>query len=381
MDRYAARRTQTLAPRVLFYSGGFAPVGGIETFLSELANCLLDRDFQPRLLCWGQNSVLMRDLRRRGVPVRRLFWRWGCRWGWPDYALLPLGLREIRLADVVVMGKVFREPVQMRLGGRRRRWEGPAFVLVTPYRPSELWARGDEAARVLNSFDAIVTQSERFAKDLRDLGYNHIIEVIPYIPPAVVKPRELPPFPPFRLGFLGRLEAQKNLCYLLEAFALIRRRLPVELHLFGDGSEESSLRNMAATIGVAEHVYLHGRVSREGVAKAVDECHLFVFSSFSEGQCLAALEILARGRTIVATPVGVFPELLCDRMFGRLAPLGNVQQFAEAIEQQLAGVSQGGAEPGDVCRIFARNFPREQIIDDYVEFFRKAASGFSKCSS
>ena len=151
------------------------------------------------------------------------------------------------------------------------------------------------------------------------------------IPPKPITPH---PFPDgghcLRLGFLGRLVPQKNLVYLLEAFEhLVAGRAgacsePVswELHLFGDGPTKQELESAAAARGLESRVHFHGAVPHDAVAAAIDQCHLFAFSSVSEGQCLAALEILSRGRPIVATPVGAFPEFLTAPELGQLCPPG-----------------------------------------------------------
>jgi glycosyltransferase involved in cell wall biosynthesis len=359
--------------RLLVYAGGFAPVGGIETFLHGLGLGLRSRGIQPQLLCWGTRSHLLEDLESAGVPVRRQAWRWGCRWGWPNWLLLPAGKAAIRQADVVLFGKLFDERVHRRLMRVKIANGRPPFVLVTPYRPAEMWADCPPCDEVLNSFEAIVVQANCFGEDLHRLGYRGQIHVLPYLPPACAAPSPLPPYPPLRIGFLGRLVRDKNLPYLLRAASVISRQVDVVVHLFGDGAEKSSLAAVAGELGLARRVYFHGAIPREQVSAAADSCHMFAFASVTEGQAVAALEILSRGRPIVATPVGVFPELLSEPAFGVLGPLNSADEFARKLLALGGSVLEGAVTPEQIQAAYSQHFSRERVLEEYCKLFTELA--------
>jgi glycosyltransferase involved in cell wall biosynthesis len=233
-----------------------------------------------------------------------------------------------------------------------------------------MWAERPPSAETLNSFDVIVTQAEYFADDLRRFGYQGRIQILPYLPPECRPAVPLPPASPLRIGFLGRLAAQKNLPYLLEAFALLRLRTDAQLHLFGDGPERENLARIASALGIAEHVRFHGLVEPGRVARAVDTCHLFAFGSTTEGQCLAALEILARGRPVVATPVGAFPDFLTGGQLGALSPLGDPAGFATALSGIARRLREGDLTPEGIQNSYKQRFPRGQIIDEYARLLQ-----------
>ena len=359
--------------KVLVYAGGFAPVGGVQTFIRNLVITLRGRGTDVRLVCWGARSPLLADISRAGVPVIRRSWRWGCRFGWPDRFLLPLGRAALEAADVVLFGhlqpRVQREVIRLKkLTGK------PSAVLVTPYRPAEMWGADPPTEDVLNSFDVIVVQAEAFGQDLRHLGYRGQVRLLPYLPPECRPAAPLPPAQPLHVGFLGRLAPQKNLAYLLEAFARLRSDTDAQLHLFGDGPERARLARLASELGVAEHIRFHGLLRSDQVARAVDTCHLFAFSSTTEGQPLAALEILARGRPVVGTPVGVFPDMLSGATLGRLAPLSDPRQFAQAILSLYHSLLSGDLTPIKLQQAYAARFPREQVLNHYVKLITDLAA-------
>lgn len=364
-----------MGQRVVICAGGFAPVGGIEAFLFDLATGLTARGLPVSIACWGKQSTLLSRLELAGVTVRRRGWRWGCRWGLPDRMFLPIAKRAIGQADVVLFGKLLCEPVQAQLAALKQSNGGPPFVFVTPYRPVEMWAVRPPSDEVLNSFDAIVTQTHGFADDLRVLGYRGHVRVLPYVPPECRPVAPLPAMRTLRIGFLGRLAAQKNLPYLVRAFSQICGEQQAELHLFGGGDEKERLLKLAAELNLSDHVRLHGHTIPDEVAAAIDTCDLFAFTSTTEGQCLAALEILARGRTIVATPVGVFPELLREPTFGVLAPADDAAGFASALLSQARKIRYEGAGPDEVQAAYLARFRRNVVLNEYARLLQGYADG------
>ena len=280
--------------------------------------------------------------------------------------------------EVVVFTKV--PPVSVLLSLRRLAGSGRRrhFIYVTAYRPSEMWSSARPTANVLNAFDTIVVQVPGFGEELREYGYRGIVETIPLVPPEPTTPQPLPKSDDcLRLGFLGRLVPQKNLGYLLEAFdCLVSGRPDVsaaprswELHLFGDGPMKEELKSEATSRALQSQVHFHGVIPHEAVHSAIDQCHFFAFSSVSEGQCLAALEILARGRPIVATPVGAFREFLTVPELGQLAPLNSAAEFARVLREVGMRLFRGQLTPQDIQSRFCDLFPRNEIVDKYCQLF------------
>ena len=81
------------------------------------------------------------------------------------------------------------------------------------------------------------------------------------------------------------------------------------------------------------------------------------------------------GRPIVATRVGVFPELLADGSLGRLAPSNDPRRFGELLVE-LATEVAGSASftPQAVQDIYASRFGNSDVVDGYVELFRRLVS-------
>ncbi|MEA5570391.1 glycosyltransferase [Calothrix sp. UHCC 0171] len=365
--------------KVLFYCGGFAPVGGIETFGKNLLIYLQSKGFDCTLLCWGQFSPLLEVIQQEQVKIVRIPWRWGCNLNLPDWILLPWGIEEIKKADIVILGKLFPLKIlqKMRLAANKN----TKFVYITAHRhllPENLTQR-NILRETLNLFDMILVQSSTFVQDLQDIAYQGIIEVIPLIPQESKRLEALPMYSEIKIGFLGRLVKEKNVHLLLESFQYLQslynpkfqkntdNNSRVSLHIFGDGYQRQELEKFAEKLGVRDDVIFHGNVPNHQVGDAIAECHLFAFTSRSEGQCLAALEILAGGRPIIATNVGAFSEILSDSRLGKLVEFANAENYAYGLLDIINLIHKQVISPEVIRSTYLERYDAEKLGDRYIK--------------
>jgi glycosyltransferase involved in cell wall biosynthesis len=360
---------------IVMYLGGFAKVGGIEAFARDFMIAIASAYPERELVIWGARSkghLLLNDIAGSGARISGSPWRWGCLWNLPDFIMAPIGLQAVRRAAAVI----FKRPPPLsvlRLLRRTSQRTGRRipFILVTPYRPKEYWGDSLDVSN-LESFDVITVQSEDGAHDLKRAGYRGRIENIPLLPP---ESDALVDFPvrrgasTIRLGFLGRLAAQKNVGYLLEIYRLLVQAgdgRAYELHLFGDGAQRKDLERRCAELSLTG-VTFHGETPRSEIARAIDSCDLFLITSHTEGQCLVALEVLSRGRPLVVTPVGALPEILSQIELGRLAPLAEPRAFADAVAEVARKINDGTITPNSVVAAFRERFDHAKVLQRYLD--------------
>jgi glycosyltransferase involved in cell wall biosynthesis len=117
---------------------------------------------------------------------------------------------------------------------------------------------------------------------------------------------------------VARLDPVKDLATLLDAFALVRRRVPhSRLLIVGDGPDRATLAANAACLDLADSVTFIGY--RSDVQSLLPSADLYVNSSITEGISITILEAMAAGLPVVATAVGGTPEVV-DRTTGLLVP-------------------------------------------------------------
>lgn len=132
---------------------------------------------------------------------------------------------------------------------------------------------------------------------------------------------------------IGRLDRQKGIDWLLEAFRDVSRREPkCELVLVGDGPERAALLRQSGRLGLANVHFLGFRCDVPEIIAASD---LIVLPSRWEGMPNVVLEAMAAGRAVVATDVEGVAELLGDEQQARNAEQvvsrHDPQRFADQI--------------------------------------------------
>lgn len=122
---------------------------------------------------------------------------------------------------------------------------------------------------------------------------------------------------------VSRLVAQKGVDRAVRALAAIHAQHPdAVLVVLGEGSERARLDALARELGVADAVFLLGRVP--DVAAWLDRAELLVHAARWEGFGLALLEAMIAGLPIVATGVSSIPELVVDGETGFLVETDDV---------------------------------------------------------
>lgn len=138
-----------------------------------------------------------------------------------------------------------------------------------------------------------------------------------------------------RALFVGRLATVKGVPVLLEALAALGSHAP-HLTLIGDGPERAALEEEATRRGLSDRVSFAGYRSQDEVAEALARADLFILPSFAEGLPVVLMEALAAECCAIATRIAGIPELVEDRVTGRLVPPGDAVALADTIRDVLA---------------------------------------------
>lgn len=128
----------------------------------------------------------------------------------------------------------------------------------------------------------------------------------------------------------GRLDPVKGFEEMLSAFARLRRTLPANLLLVGDGPYRPTVERLIAEQGLDRCVKMAG--SRADVPALLKMANAFLFCSRTEGLPNSLLEAMAAGLPVVATNVPGCRDVVIDGKTGLLARAGS----AVDIERRLA---------------------------------------------
>jgi L-malate glycosyltransferase len=129
---------------------------------------------------------------------------------------------------------------------------------------------------------------------------------------------------------VARLDAPKRHEDLLDAFGLVRLRVPhARLFLVGDGPAQAAVEARMQAADVAGAVTLLGlQLDVDAIIPAFDAG---VLASSTEGMSNAILEMMACALPVVATAVGGTPGLVDDGGTGILVPACRPDALAAAM--------------------------------------------------
>ena len=132
----------------------------------------------------------------------------------------------------------------------------------------------------------------------------------------------------------GRLAEAKNFPLLLEAMALVRRRLPAaRLFILGQGDQEPQLRQQIASLGLSDAVRLCG--FQRNPWKYIARADVFALTSRYEGFGNVLIEAMACGVPVVVTSSPGPLEVVRDNVDGVIVPEHTPAAVANALESVL----------------------------------------------
>lgn len=135
--------------------------------------------------------------------------------------------------------------------------------------------------------------------------------------------------------YIGRVDAEKHLSVLVDAFRTVRESVDAHLLIVGAGIDLDNLVDLADEYGIADHVTFTGRVSDEDKIALEHVGSLYAISSPAELQSIATLEAMACGQPVVAVNAGALGELCHHGKNGYLFDLDDSDGMADGIVKIL----------------------------------------------
>jgi glycosyltransferase involved in cell wall biosynthesis len=305
------------------------------------------------------------------------------RWGLPSRAyrwlITRVHARSWPGAVVVKSNQTLGADVALRAA----RAASGAFVARCGYMLSEFTARasgaesGEAVAHaaledvVFRAADQCVVTTAAMAAMIRARGVDAArVQVVPnYVDTDWLAP-DRGARRPDRVGFVGRLDDQKNLFALVEAM----RGLDAELWIAGDGPHAAALQKRVAETG-GRATFL-GRLPHRDLRDMLNSCTIFVLPSLYEGHPKALLEAMSCELPVIGTDVPGIREVLRDQETGWLCGTSS-SDLAAAIQKLLADAELRN-RLGRAARIeIVRSCGLDRVVDLELSVLARAARGRS----
>jgi N-acetyl-alpha-D-glucosaminyl L-malate synthase BshA len=160
---------------------------------------------------------------------------------------------------------------------------------------------------------------------------------------------------------------------VVKAFARMQREVPARLVLIGDGPDRPEAAYEAQEQGVTDRVLFLGK--QDSVAELLACADLLLLPSKNESFGLVALEAMASGVPVVATDAGGLPEVVEHGVTGFLAPVGAVEEMADAGVSILRD-RRRWRDMSDAARQSAvERYGVDVIIPQYERYYERIMAG------
>lgn len=376
--------------RVAIFTDSWLPrVDGLTTSVQGLVRELERRGHSFHIFCPGQEWSRGKDVTRyKGVPF----------WGYPDFHMSfnPRGHDTERILREEGFDLVhIQSPFLVGIWGLRaaRRIGLPVVTSYHTYLPDlvpYVFPRGTHALsrrmvwRLTGAFfrrcDTVLVPSPSCAAELVRHVPGHKIRNLQVHPNGVdvgrfhvgarteaMRRRLSPDGAPVLLS-VGRLAREKDLPFLVAAFALARKELPgLRLAIGGSGPDQERVEDAIVVHKVQGAVDLLGFVPDADLPAVYASADAFATASRFETQGMTAVEAQACGLPVAAVRERGLADYVRHRETGFLFEPGDLRGAAQAIVRAV----QAGPALRQEARRHAEDLSLERSTDQLEEVYRE----------
>lgn len=208
------------------------------------------------------------------------------------------------------------------------------------------YAAGWFSSASTNLGDQIVVPSPKFQRLLLAQDVRRPINVIPNgIDLSSFKAAKKPGSLRNRLGIkpdapilltVGRMDPEKRLDFIVDAFEILSKRVPnAHLVFAGDGSSRKGLEEKVRGTTAKDSIHFLGMVNRAELPDIFHDATVFLSASTTEVHPISVIEAIASGKPLVAVADEAFEGMIDNGQNGYTVPL-NLQTFADTVADLLA---------------------------------------------
>ena len=136
--------------------------------------------------------------------------------------------------------------------------------------------------------------------------------------------------------FVGRLDLQKEVPWLVGAFArVVKERPAATLALVGDGPLRGEITELVRSLGLERNVLFTGRLNTDGVLKWLQAGDVFTLVSAVEGLPCSLIEAMSAGVAPLVSDISAHTQLIDHEVHGLLTETGNQEAISRGLVRLL----------------------------------------------
>ena len=171
-----------------------------------------------------------------------------------------------------------------------------------------------------------------------------------------------------KILFIGRLEREKGLEYLIKALKYLKP--DISLDIIGKGPEEEKIRKLIKRLNIKNKVNFMGEVSNKDIRKHYYDSDVLIMPSvWMEQFGIVGLEAIASGTPVIASDMGGIRDWLKDKENGFLVPTRSPKKIAEAIKKIFSNKKLIETFSKYGRKLFEHNFTKEKHYKKLVEIY------------
>lgn len=172
----------------------------------------------------------------------------------------------------------------------------------------------------------------------------------------------------FIIGAVGRLSVERGYIYLLRSAKEVIKNFPSVVFLIaGDGYLKESLLAETQKLGIKDNVFFLG--FRSDIHNIISAMDIFISSSLRESFGLALVEAMAAGKAVVATKVGIAPDIIKEEETGILIEPKNTEAIYKAIVRLLTDERLRDKIAASAKNLIVERFSCQQMVAKYQQAY------------
>jgi glycosyltransferase involved in cell wall biosynthesis len=373
---------------IVLFADEWGGVGGTAGYVIMLARGLKRRGYRVAAICHAAESAapMRATLATAGVDVRMMDGdgRLTVKGVWRRHQAFAALMREYQGCVLALMMGYFTRGGGVTLAGALAGAGAIVRADLTPPEPPITWRQGLALRLKDRLVDRVAVGAAENREDFARLtgrGRAKVAVIHTGIELERFRPGSGCPELRAALGYgpdelvvgtLSRLsDTRKGVAEFLAMAANVAPRCAAARFLIvGEGVLRPALEQRAEELGIRDRVTFAGW--RTDVAAVLAGMDVFVMPSLFEGGPTTVLEAMAMARPVVATCVGMVPEVIEDGRSGLIVPPGDAEALTLAVDRLLADeplrreIGQRSRETAE------RDFSIDLMVDRYLALFAEA---------